>query len=85
MEPSNGDAMRREALARREPDPVAEGELDGGWALAVLFREVREAEAAAMEARARLQRASTALARKQPVGSVLVAGRAAVPRAEAGE
>jgi len=85
MEPGDGRSMIREHVARREPDERPEDELAGGWSLAVLFREVREAEAAAQEARARLQRASAALHRHRPVGSVLVAGRAAVPRAEANE
>jgi len=57
--------MRREALARREPNPVAEDELDTAWTLAHLYAEVREAEDRAVQARRTLQRASDALRRQR--------------------
>jgi len=56
--------MRREALARREPDPVPEWVDDGGLYLASLFRRVREKEAEAFRARAELQRVADALRRR---------------------
>jgi len=48
--------MRREALARREPDPVPDWVDDGGLYLASLYRRVREKEDEAFRARAELQR-----------------------------
>jgi len=65
MEPSAGGDMVREARARREPTPLLEDEADARWTLAHLALEVREAEGAAAEARARLQRASEALHRQR--------------------
>jgi len=85
MEPGDGRSMIREHTARREPDELGDDPDGARWTIAYLAREARERESEAQEARARLMRASAALARKQPVSSVVVAGRAAVPRAEAGE
>jgi len=65
MEPTNPEALVRAARARREADPVPEDEAGGRWTLAHLALEAREAELAAFQARARLQKASDALQRQR--------------------
>jgi len=65
MEPGDGRSMIREHVARREPDERPEDELDGGWALAVLFRECRELEDAAFRKRCEIQRVEQALRRQR--------------------